>query len=166
MKKIAFLVFVFAAIAVNSQPFLRNTSKRALTFKEIQLQFNDFKHKNDLRTKKHWKNFKRWEFETQLHTNTQGEPDGYRDYIDAALEMAEYKNEMQSKAAAASWSPSGPNVLPNNLTGYMENGIGRFNCVAFHPTNANTFFAVSLQADYGKQPMAEPAGPLSQIIYR
>ena len=30
--------------------------------------------------------------------------------------------------------------LPSNLTGYMENGIGRINCIAFHPSNPNTYF--------------------------
>ncbi|MCE3259826.1 MAG: glycosyl hydrolase repeat-containing protein, partial [Bacteroidetes bacterium] len=38
------------------------------------------------------------------------------------------------------WFPVGPNAVPANLTGYMENGIGRINCVAFHPTNSSTFF--------------------------
>jgi photosystem II stability/assembly factor-like uncharacterized protein len=141
MKKFIILFLFLATLTASSQTFLRNTSKRPLTFKEMQLQFSEFKKDNDLKTKRHWKNFKRWEFETQLHTNPQGEPDGFRDYVKSAVDMADYKEQMQAKSSAAAWSPSGPNVLPTNLTGYMENGIGRFNCVAFHPTNANTIFA-------------------------
>ena len=125
---------------VTAQTFIKNTSGRALTFKEIQKQFDDFKKNNDLTKTKHWKNYKRWEYETQMHTNTQGEPAGFSDYVDAAIDMANSKQQQEASSAAAVWSPAGPNVLPNNLTGYMENGIGRVNCVAFHPSNPNTYF--------------------------
>jgi photosystem II stability/assembly factor-like uncharacterized protein len=134
------LFILLCSISLNSfaQPLFRNTTKKALTFKEIQLQFHDFKKNNDLKTKKHWKHFKRYEMEMQRMTNAKGEPDGFSDYIHEAVKMAE---EKQAQASMPSpWFPVGPNAIPANLTGYMENGIGRVNCVGFHPTNANTFF--------------------------
>ena len=139
--KISFsLFFISISFFVFGQDLTKNTTGRPLTFKEVQKQFDDFKKNNDLSKTKHWKNFKRWEYETQFHTNTNGEPAGYAEYIDAATEMANSKQQMESENASSVWSPSGPNVLPNNLTGYMENGIGRINCIAFHPTNSNTYF--------------------------
>ena len=54
--------------------------------------------------------------------------------------MAKQKQQAEAASVPANWSPTGPNVLPNNFTGYMENGIGRINCITFHPTQANTFF--------------------------
>ncbi len=136
---ISFIIVCFSCI-VSAQTFIKNTTGRALTFKEIQKQFTDYKKSNDLSKKKHWKNYKRWEYETQMHTNTQGEPAGFSDYVEAAINMANAKEQQESSSAAAVWSPSGPNVLPNNLTGYMENGIGRINCIAFHPSNPNIYF--------------------------
>lgn len=124
-----------------AQNFLKNTSNHPLTFKEIQQQYNAFKKSNDLKQQYHWKNFKRWENETQLHTNTKGEPSDFGIYINEAIAVANYKQQQENAGAPSVWAPSGPNVLPNNLTGYMENGIGRINCVAFHPTNSNTYFA-------------------------
>ncbi len=141
MRAILFLVLSVATFQVNAQKFLKNTTNRALTFKEIQQQFNDFKKTHDLSKEKNWKTYKRWEYDMQMHTNTLGELDGFDDYINAAVEVAESKQAQERSSSMPSvWTPFGPNVLPNNLTGYMENGIGRINCVAFHPTNANTYF--------------------------
>ncbi|MDP3558235.1 MAG: T9SS type A sorting domain-containing protein [Bacteroidota bacterium] len=139
--KIYISLFLISTVCfLSGQNFSKNTTGRALTFKEVQKQFDDFKKNNDLSKTKHWKNFKRWEYETEFHTNTNGEPSGFADYISAATEMANSKQQKESSKASSVWSPSGPNVLPNNLTGYMENGIGRINCIAFHPTNSNTYF--------------------------
>lgn len=140
MKFFTTLFFVFISFFVSSQTFIKNKTKQPLTFKEVQKQFDDFKKKNDLSKLKHWKNFKRWEYDQQFHTDAKGEPAGFGDYINAAIEMANSKQQMEALSASSVWSPSGPNVLPNNLTGYMENGIGRINCIAFHPTNSNTYF--------------------------
>ncbi|MBA2613741.1 MAG: T9SS type A sorting domain-containing protein [Bacteroidetes bacterium] len=140
MKFLISLFFITIVCLSYGQSFTKNTTGRALTFKEVQKQFDDYKKNNNLSQKKHWKSFKRWEYETQLHTNAQGEPAGFADYINAAIEMANSKQEAEASNASSVWSPTGPNVLPNNLTGYMENGIGRINCIAFHPSNANTYF--------------------------
>lgn len=139
--KIKFLLLFFCiSFLSQAQTFFKNTSGRALTFKEIQLQFEQFKKKKDLSNEKHWKQYKRWEYDMQMHTNTLGEPAGFEDYVTEAINMANFKTEQQNNSMSSSWAPTGPNVLPNNLTGYMENGIGRINCITFHPTIANTYF--------------------------
>ena len=141
MKHFFFIIsFLFTIQLVYGQTFYKNKTTRALTFNELKTQFNDFKNTNDLSKQKHWKSYKRWEQEMELHTNTKGEPAGFDEYINATIDMANYKQQQTLNNASAAWSPFGPNVLPNNQTGYMENGIGRINCIAFHPTNANTFF--------------------------
>ncbi len=141
MRAIYILALIAVTFSLTAQKFVKNNTGRALNFKEIQQQFNAFKKTNDLKKEKCWKSYKRWEYDMQLHTNTLGEPDGFGDYIDAAITVAEEKNSAERSSTMPSvWTPFGPNVLPNNLTGYMENGIGRINCIAFHPTNANTYF--------------------------
>jgi len=140
MKSLVFVVLFFISATLSSQQFIKNTSGRALTFKEIQRQFDDFKKKNDLKKVSGWKSFKRWEYDMQLHTNTQGEPAGFAEYVNAAIDMAKFKEDLQAQSLPSTWVPTGPNVLPTNLTGYMENGIGRINCIAFHPTIANTYY--------------------------
>ncbi len=137
---ITILIGIISINYLSAQTFYKNTTNRALTFKELKTQFNEFKKSTDLSTQKYWKSYKRWEQEMELHTNAKGEPAGFDEYINATIAMANYKQQQTQANASASWSPFGPNVLPNNLTGYMENGIGRINCITFHPTNPNTFF--------------------------
>ncbi len=132
--------FLFCVQLFFGQTFYKNKTNRALTFKELKSQFNDFRNSNDLTKQKHWKNYKRWEQEMELHTNTKGEPAGFDEYINATIDMANYKQQQTQNSVSAAWSPFGPNATPVNQTGYMENGIGRINCIAFHPTSPNTFF--------------------------
>ncbi len=138
MRRIFTLISVFCFLLGFSQSFIKNSANSALSFKEIQLQFDQFKKTKDLSQQKHWKNFKRYESDMQLHTNGRGEPDGFSDYVQAAIEVSELKKSQESQANL--WYPVGPNAIPNNLTGYMENGIGRINCVAFHPTNSAVYY--------------------------
>jgi photosystem II stability/assembly factor-like uncharacterized protein len=121
-----------------SQVLFKNTLSEPKTFKQLQKEFAQFKSENDLSEVKHWKYFKRYEADMQRLTNGRGEPDGFTAYVNAALQSSEQKRE--KAAASAPWYPIGPQNVPLNFTGYMENGIGRINCVTFHPTDPNTFF--------------------------
>ena len=132
------IVFLISHNA-NSQNFISNPGTKALSFKEMQLQFHQYKQNNNLNSKKYWKVFKRYESEMQLHTNANGEPDGFSTYVDEALKAAGAKS---AGSSSSPWYPVGPNAVPGNLTGYMENGIGRVNCVAFSPTNTNIFYVM------------------------
>lgn len=141
MKKFL-LVFVLLIVAqLNAQKFITPPANRPITFKEMQRQFNDWSKTTDLSKTKGWKYFKRWEMEMLMHTNAQGEIGDPTEYINAAIDVADQKAAASSQRMASSaWYPVGPNTIPNNLTGYMENGIGRINCMTFHPTNANTYY--------------------------
>jgi photosystem II stability/assembly factor-like uncharacterized protein len=132
------LSIICVNVLLKAQQFNVNTSKHPLSFREQQQQFSSFMKTHDLSKEKHWKYFMHWEADMRLHTNTEGEPAGFDDYNTEAVKMAEWKDENSSMPV--NWLPTGPNALPSNLTGYMENGIGRVNCIAFHPTNQNIFY--------------------------
>ena len=136
------LIFALLFNSVMAQSFLNRNANVPLTFKEMQLQFNTYKRNNDLTHKKGWKHFKRWEMETQMHTNTLGEPVDAGKFVDAIINATKEKEALKNMRSgnALTWSPTGPYVLPDNLTGYMENGIGRINCIAFHPSIPSTYF--------------------------
>jgi hypothetical protein len=134
------LICVFIS-HIKAQTFIKKKSGNDVSLKQMQIDFNEWKKTHDLKTEKGWKYYKRWEMEMQLHTNGQGEPAGEKDYIKAVVENSLQKeNFSMMKTNLSTWYPAGPNVIPNNLTGYMENGIGRINCIAFHPTDPNTYF--------------------------
>ncbi|MFN6038475.1 MAG: WD40/YVTN/BNR-like repeat-containing protein, partial [Bacteroidota bacterium] len=141
MSRILFLLtFVFFIKTGNAQVFSKNSGNHK-TFKSLQKNFNEWKRNKNLNKEKYWKNFKRWENEVQMHCNSTGEPGDVADYINACIQnsIEKEKNGIQNLNNGI-WYPAGPNVLPNNLTGYMTNGIGRVNCIAFDPVSSNTFY--------------------------
>jgi photosystem II stability/assembly factor-like uncharacterized protein len=144
MKFIKFtILFCFSAscLPTYAQKFLSRPDNRPLTFQDMQRQFSDWSKTVDLKKVKGWKYFKRWEMDMQMHTDGKGNPGDPSAYVDAVIRAShEKKSFTSSRFASSAWSPVGPNVLPNNLTGYMENGIGRINCITFHPTIPSTYF--------------------------
>lgn len=141
MKKILAIAALLVAARMNAQKFIKPPDGKPITFTEMQRQYNAWTKTVDLKKTKGWKYFKRWEEDMQMHTDAQGEIADPTDYINAAIDVANQKQAAGSaRMASSAWYPVGPNAVPGNLTGYMENGIGRINCIAFHPTNANTYF--------------------------
>ncbi len=129
------------ALNCGAQKFINNTTDRPLTFVEMQKQYQSWADTTDLNRTKGWKFFKRWEMEILMHTDGQGEPGDASDYLRAATESASQRQPSgPNEVAYNAWFPVGPDYVPNNLTGYMENGIGRMNCIAFHPTNPNIYY--------------------------
>ncbi len=137
----ALFLLLFIASATQGQPFLQQAPANAQTLKEVQRQFNDWKKGRDLSKTKHWKYFKRMEMDMQLHTDPTGEPVNPAIYINEVVKAANEKEQLaNARMALTSWYPVGPSVLPDNKTGYMENGLGRINCIAFHPNSPATYF--------------------------
>ena len=136
------LLFVLFSIQFNfAQPFLKPATNSEISFRQLQRDFNAWKDTTDISKKKYWKYFKRWEAEMQLHTDAQGEPIAANEYMEVLIQNAANKNTtLQKSQGTGLWYPVGPFNVPNNLTGYMENGLGRVNCIAFHPSDANTYY--------------------------
>ncbi|TAL59049.1 MAG: hypothetical protein EPN85_10070, partial [Bacteroidetes bacterium] len=126
----------------NAQEFLKKSGAGGkITFKEMQKKFDDWAKTKDLPKERNWKYYKRWESDMQKKVNGRGEPADPAIYINEAVKVAGQKQTAASSSlVTASWTPFGPYAVPNNMTGYMENGIGRINCIAFHPTLPSTYY--------------------------
>ena len=75
MKRFNFLVLLFTSCVVlsaNAQVFLKPEPNKALSFKDMQRQYNDWAKKTDLTKTRYWKYFKRWEMEMTQHTDRTG----------------------------------------------------------------------------------------------
>ena len=140
MRSILLFFLITFSLGLNAQRFIRNYQQRDLTFKEVQLQFSKWKDTTDLTHVHGWKFYKRWEMEELMHTDGSGEPGDPTEYYRAASNQSSQRQGSPNEVQYSAWFPVGPDYVPNNLTGYMENGIGRINCVAFHPTDINTYY--------------------------
>ncbi len=143
--KLYYYALLFTAVFLlcdpaSAQVFLRQHPDSVRSFRQLQRDFNEWKQTHDLKKTKGWKSFKRFEQETALHTNGHGETDGVEQYLQALLDVTASNEQARSAFTPAPWFPVGPNNVPNNLTGYMTNGIGRVNCIAFDPVNPAVFY--------------------------
>ncbi|MFC5271408.1 VPS10 domain-containing protein [Adhaeribacter terreus] len=134
------VAFFTASLPLHAQVYLEKSTSDTLTFKDLQRQFGNWKRDKKISKIKGWKYFKRLEMEMLMHTDGKGDPADPAIYVNEALKIAREKKNLQSARFANDWYPVGPNAVPNNQTGYMENGVGRINCIAFHPTSTSTYF--------------------------
>jgi len=146
MKKFNILILlVFISGFVFSQNWTEEIylPDNGKNFYEIQKEFKNYWSNYDVKSgyyyrdgKKQkapgWKQFKRWEWywETRINRETGEFPD-----IDILKIQQEYSRTKDSKADQSSWQSVGPGSSDG---GYA--GIGRINCVAFHPSDDNTFW--------------------------
>ncbi|MCB8964283.1 MAG: T9SS type A sorting domain-containing protein [Bacteroidales bacterium] len=149
MKRISLLLilgvlplFLFSQSWREAFYFGASSTKGKMNFYEMQKDFNEYWSKYDIKggyyyvdgKKKKaagWKQFKRWEWfwETRVDPNT-----GVFPSIDKTI-LREDLRKFNSKSDEANWVSVGPSQSDG---GYA--GIGRINCIAFHPSNENTFW--------------------------
>ncbi len=150
MKRFLLLLpLLFAGIAAFSQNWVEDfyapaNAKSPMNFYQIQKDFNESFSKYDIQggyyyengQKKKaggWKQFKRWEWlwETRINLKT-GE---FPDVNIVEIQKSFHSNYSKSAPDLSNWQSMGPS---SSAGGYA--GVGRINCIAFHPTDPNTFW--------------------------
>lgn len=133
---ITFLIFSSSLFSQTFEDVDVNTEK---SFKTIQRVFqNELIGNANLDTLKGWKQFKRWEWfwEQRLGENEQiPNPIKRYEILNAYSEVNKKINITQS----IKYESLGPFDIPQKNTNTQ--GIGRVNCLAFHPTNSSIMYA-------------------------
>jgi len=141
--RVLFLMFIiFLLQKVNAQPWLDKLPKKVNVepygFYEYQKAFNDYwEHRevidgfymeNGIRKKAYgWKQFQRWQWNMQTQVDLQT---GYLPAYTAQQVYESYLKtlSLETRSTASNWKSLG------------VNGVGRVNCVAFHPSDMNTYW--------------------------
>lgn len=114
------------------------TKPEKANFYQIQKQFNDYWKGRKVTKGSGYKVFKRWEWYWEPRVGRSGEfpsndvvEQGWENYV------AENSSDM-AMDTAGNWTSMGP---VETASGYA--GLGRINCIAFHPSDKNTFWVGS-----------------------
>jgi len=137
MRKIL-LIFIFLPFFSFGQMILENNNKRN-TFQDIQRSFESWSKENDIDNTKGWKWFKRWENHYAQRANPDGSLADPNIFLNEAVILNNKRKEANSKSLT-NWIPVGPNYLPTSPVATSGHGVARINCIAFHPTDPNTFW--------------------------
>ena len=86
-----------------------------------------------------WALYKRWEYYWEQRINTQT---GEFPKTNSVIEYEKYKQSKNSLNKSTTYNESWSNLGTNSSDGGYA-GIGRINCIAFHPTDNNTFWVGS-----------------------
>jgi len=135
-SKLVLLILILLVNTLHGQPWLQNLKTEKPTFKEIQNAFYEYWKDKPIEKGKGYKPFKRWEY----YFSTRLLDDGNLPSSNITWEnWKSYQNSHTEQASRVNyignWVASGPDL---SLGGYS--GLGRINCMAFHPTNPNIFW--------------------------
>ncbi len=138
------LFFVYALILAAQQPLnaqlVPASTAKPEAFVEQVRRFEDFRQSHRLDTIKGWKYYKRWEHQQLMHTGGYGHLTNPDEYHLALLQAAEQKRVARSLFTNDKWLSIGPDQRPQPDDPTMQNGMGRVNCIAFHPTDSSTYY--------------------------
>lgn len=149
MKQIIVLLMALAfPISMLTQPWMELAPKEkietnSLTFFDYTRAFNDYwapknvvdgyYYNNGIKEKAGgWKQFKRWEWywENRVDPTTGEFPS-----TSAFEELQKINKSDNTRSSSGNWTSMGPDNSPG---GYA--GLGRLNCIGFHPTDNNTYY--------------------------
>ena len=136
MRKVylSFFILLFA-LGLQAQPWMQKLTSKNPTFEELRSAFHSYWKENPVERGKGYKPFRRWEWFMQNRLTPEGRlPEAGKTW----KAWNEYQLERGAdllRTTSANWSFLGPQ---SSAGGYS--GIGRVNCIAFHPTDPNTFW--------------------------
>jgi len=137
---IAFALIVSALLNSQqsmSQGFLPEKSKKQVGVAEFERSFQEWSEGKNLDSTKGWKWYKRWEEDYSKRTTLGRSSPQSEIYLSEAVRIAELKKQGAAGKKSA-WTAVGPDVFPSPGVSYY--GMGRVNCIAFHPTDSNIFW--------------------------
>jgi photosystem II stability/assembly factor-like uncharacterized protein len=145
MRKIGFLI---SSILLSSQLTMAQTQDWKILSKQDVVNYYDVveafeaQESTDSISEEEEEGFHRWEVFTRKNMDIHGiyDPKKSSDSFHSFLKGASSSN--QRTEAVTNWSLFGP-INPPGPTGYNNDGMGRVDVVAFHPTDTNTFYVGS-----------------------
>jgi hypothetical protein len=138
IKQLLFILLFISTFATKSQEWMRDVKSENPNFFEIQAAFNSYWKDKPVEKGKGFKAFKRWEWFWEQRVGKSGEFPKSTILYEETVKYKGSKSAQKSQnstSTSANWTFSGPNA---SAGGYA--GIGRINCIAFHPTDVNTFW--------------------------
>jgi len=129
---------LLSLLTVSSLLMNGTAQEEAGAFTHIEQQIENKVPRALLEKTKGWKYEHRWLDEFKKRTAPNGSFYDGAVFYKEAERIAQQKNEMSSNSKMTGWIPVGPTQRADNNS--LTKGLGRINCISFHPTDANTFW--------------------------
>lgn len=147
VKKVMIVMMVMMVVAVLMVPqqaraqFVKPMGTAGpVSYRELMAAYDNWLSDPSHIDQKGWKAYGRWIEMNRSRLNPDGNP------ADPSIFMGELKKVRAEKAASeqlktgTGWSPVGPINKPPSANSSYSHGMGRINCIAFHPTNPDIYW--------------------------
>ena len=137
MNRLLFIILVFFVNTMNSQPWMQylDKSNQSPSYYEIEKAFNRYLSDHPDDSQKSLKKYRRWEHFWANRINAEGHFPA-KTYWEEAKKAGDKAN----RDFFSNWEELGPRTIPHNIPLGQPGGIGRIDCIAFHPTDTNTYW--------------------------
>ena len=145
-------LFVAAAGFLKAQPWMQapymNSDKSNANFYDVKNAFNEWSQDKNLKKTKGIKPYKRWEWfwESRVYPTGQA-PDPSISWYES---MKFRKNADEKSTQSTMWVSLSPNNIPITRDSMDIIGMGRINCIAFHPLDTSILFVGASQGGVWK----------------
>jgi hypothetical protein len=133
---VVLLLFTKSTISL-AQEWVEKMQDPQVNFYEVQAAFQNYWGNQPVIKGKGWKQYKRWEYFNSLRIDELGNRPAPQQVQQAYFQRMQQFPQPLSLTGA--WTELGPVQMPANGTG-QPNGLGRINCVTFHPSNPDIIF--------------------------
>jgi len=140
-------VFIFGALSTGnlySQMWRQWLDKDHPTFREITDAFYKYGIENKGKRIPGWKQFKRWEWFAQNRLDKDGYFNPSLNWKGWLEKKERFGNNLANpNSTNTTWTQLGPFTVPGSYNRWGYGGLGRINCITFHPTNPDIIWVGS-----------------------
>lgn len=132
-----FLILILSGISVMGQ-FVIPQGKSAngeYTFKDAMKAYDQWISVPSNQDLKGWKAYGRYMEFNRSRLNPDGNPADPSVFLSEVIKVQAAKEAESKLKSGMGWSPVGPDHRPPSVETYSSHGVGRINCISFHPTN-------------------------------
>lgn len=141
--QLALLFACFAIVGTATAQSLSNpvTGAEGKSFADYERSFSNWRSNHDLTQEKGWKYYGRWQNYHAQRLNPDGSLYDPATLYREAVKVNEWKQRLAGHQRGGSgWIPVGPVDRPPGADPSRQHGLGRVNCITFHPTDPDTYW--------------------------
>ncbi|MEZ4919121.1 MAG: T9SS type A sorting domain-containing protein [Saprospiraceae bacterium] len=143
VQRLLLLAFIGLSCSVSAQSMMDAVrpkgSQEPVNIFELKEAFNAWAQDKNLEDLKGWKPLRRKIYLESMRVDADGFYPDAVEYSESIQEAIEARNAVQARSGG-SWWPVGPFGPPPPMGGSRQLGVGRVNCIAFHPTDPAIFY--------------------------
>ncbi len=135
-----FSLFIITGYSQSVFQYIEDHKEEIKNLGDYWNTFNEWSEQVDLENTKGWKNIKRKLENSFFLLNPEGELPTIETFNQSLNAVEQAKSRTRTQQRSTAWTPVGPYQPPVLYDTLIEIGVGRINCITFHPSDPDIFW--------------------------